>query len=176
MVQEVQNLGVLIDSQRKGAIRLVFKKEDRSDLKFYRPISLLNVDVKILTKTAALRLGKIVPFVISKDQTGIPWRNIATNLHTLNDIVKCANSKNAEATILFLDQEKAFDRVDHQFLLKTLKHLNFGDNFISWIETTLKDISSQIKINGFLCDDILIARGVRQGDPLSALQYVIREI
>ena len=60
MVQEVQNLGVLSDSQRKGAIRLVFKKEDRSDLKFYRPISLLNVGVKTITKTLALRLGKIL--------------------------------------------------------------------------------------------------------------------
>ena len=89
-------------------------------------------------------------------------------MHTLNDIVKYANSKNVEAAILFLDQ----DRVNHQFLLKTLKHLNFGDNFISWIEIILKDISSQIKINGFLSDDILIARGVRQGDPLSALLYV----
>ena len=70
MVQEVQNLGVLSDSMRKGAIRLVFKKEDRSDLKFYRPISPLNVDGKIITKTPALRLGKILPSVISKDQTG----------------------------------------------------------------------------------------------------------
>ena len=94
-------------------------------------------------------------------------------MHTLNDIVKYASSKNVETAILFSDQEKAFDRVDHQFLLKTLKHLNFGDNFISWIEIILRDISSQIKINGFLPDDILIARGVRQGDPLSALLYVI---
>ena len=151
MVQEVQNLGVLSDSQRKGAIRLVFKKEDKFDLKFYRPMSLLNVDVKIITKTPTLRLGKILPSVINKDQTGISGRNIATNLHTLNDIVKYANSKNFEAAILFLDQEKAFDRVNHQFLLQTLKHLNFGDNFISWIEIILKDISSQIKINRFFC-------------------------
>ena len=63
--------------------------------------------------------------------------------------VSMETQKNVEAAILFLDQEKAFDRVDHQFLLKTLKHLNFGDNFISWIEIILKDISSQIKINGF---------------------------
>ena len=145
MVQEVQSLGVLSDSQRKGAIRLVFRKADRSDLKFYRPISLLNVDVKIITKTLALRLGKILPSVISEDQTGIPGRNITTNLHTLNDIV---NSNIVGAAILFLDQENAFGRVDHQFLLKTLKHLNFRDNFISWIEIILKDISSQIKING----------------------------
>ena len=79
MVQEVQNLGVLSDSQRKGAIRLVFKKEDRSDLKFYRPISLLNVDVEIITKTLALRLGKILPSVISEDQTGIPGRILYCN-------------------------------------------------------------------------------------------------
>ena len=160
MVQEVQNLGIMSDSQRKGAIRLVFKKENRSDLKFDRPISLLNVDVKIITKTPVLRLGKNLPSVISKDQTGIPGRNIATNLHTLKDIVKYANSKNVRAAIFFLDQEKAFDRVDHQFLFKTLKQLNFGDNFISWMEIILKlDISNQIKINGFLSDDILIARG-----------------
>ena len=143
MVQEAQNLGVLSGFQRKGAIRLVFEKEDRSDLKFYRPIPLLNVDVKIITKMLALRLGKILPSVISKDQTGIPGRNIAMNLHTLNDIIKYVNSKNVEAAILFLEQEKSFDRVDQQSLLKTLKHLNFGDNLISWIEIILKDISWQ---------------------------------
>ena len=92
---------------------------------------------------------------------------------TLHDIVKYANSKNIEAAILFLDQEKAFDRVDHQFLIKTLKHLNFGDYFISWIEIILKDITSCVKINGFLTEEIEITRGVRQGDPLSALLYVI---
>ena len=134
MVQEVQNLGVVSNSQRKDAIRLVFKKEDRSDMKFYRPISLLNVDVNIITETPGLRLGKILPSVINKDQTGIPGRNIVTNLYTLNYIVKYANQKNVEAAILFLDREKAFDRVDHQFLLKTLKHLHFWDNFISLIE------------------------------------------
>ena len=149
-------------------IRLIFKKEDKSDLKFYQPISLLNVDVNIITKTLALDLGGVLPSIISNDQTCIPGRNIASNLHTLNDIVKYANSKNIEAAILFLDQEKGFDRVDHQFLIKTLKHLNFGDYFISWIEIILNDITSCVKINGFLTDKIEITRGVCQGDPLSA--------
>ena len=65
MVKELQNTNNLSDSQRKGVIRLIFKKEDRSDLKFYRPISLLNADVKIITKTLALRLGKVLPSIIS---------------------------------------------------------------------------------------------------------------
>ena len=51
MVKEVRNTKNLSDSQKKGVIRLIFKKEDRYDLKFYRPISLLNVHVKIITKT-----------------------------------------------------------------------------------------------------------------------------
>ena len=103
----------------------------------------------------------------------IPGRNIAANLHTLNDVIKYANSRNIEAAILFLDQEKAFDRVDHHFLFQTLRHLNFGDYFISWIKIFLRDITSQVKVNGFLTDEILITRGVRQGDPLSALLYII---
>ena len=63
--------------------------------------------------------------------------------------------------------------IQHQFLIKTLKHLNFGDYFISWIEIILKDITSPMKINGFLTDEIEITRGVLQGDPLSVLLYVI---
>ena len=169
----MRNTKNLSDSQKKGVIRLIFRKEDRSDLIFYRPISLLNVDVKIITKTLALRLSRVLPSIISNGQTCIPGRNIALNLHTLNGIVKYANSKNIEAVILFLDQEKAFERVDHQFLIKTLKHLKFGDYFISWIEIILKDITSCVKVNGFHTDEIEITRGVRQGDPLSALLYVI---
>ena len=82
MAKEVQNTNNLNDSQRKRVIRLIFRKEDRSDLKFYRPISLLNADVKIITKTLALRLGKILQSIISNDQTCIPGRNIAANLRT----------------------------------------------------------------------------------------------
>ena len=173
MVNEVYQNKILSNSQRKGMIRLIFKKTDRTDLRYYRPISLLNLDVKIIAKTLALRLGKVLPTIVSEDQTCIPGRNIAKKLHTLNDVIRYGNSKNIEAVILFLDQEKAFDRVSHEFLLKTLRHLNFGDYFVSWVQIMLKDVTSQIKVNGFLTEDIDISRGVRQGDPLSALLYVL---
>ena len=142
MVKEERNTKHLSDSQNKEVIRIIFKKEDRSDLKFYRPISLLNNHQN--------PCSIVLPSITGNDQTCIPGRNIASNLHTLNDIVKYTNSKNIEEAILFLDQEKAFDRVDHQFLIKTLKHLNFGDYFISWIEIILKDITSCVKITKWL--------------------------
>ena len=89
------------------------------------------------------------------------------------DIIKYANTKNIPAAILFLDQEKAFDRVDHDFLIKTLNHFNFEEYFTNWVKIMSKDITSQIKINGFLSEEIIIERGVRQGDPLSALLYIV---
>ena len=77
MVSEVYQNEILSNSQRKGMIRLIFKKTDGTNLKNYRPISLLNVYVKIITKTRALRLGKVLPTIVSEDQTCIPGRNIA---------------------------------------------------------------------------------------------------
>ena len=74
-------------------------------------------------------MGKILPGIIYKNQTCIPGRNISCNVHNLIVIIKYANNKNIQAAILFLDQEKAFDGVNHDFLIKTLNHLNSGEYF-----------------------------------------------
>ena len=113
-------------------------------------MSLVNVDVKIITKALAKRTGNVLPSIIYKNQTCIPGRNISCNIHNLIDIIKYANTKNIQAAILFLDQEKAFDRVNYDFLIKTLNHFNFGEYFTNWVKIMLKDITSQIKIVFFL--------------------------
>ena len=106
MTEEVHWLNLLSDSQRSGAIRLVFKKEDRLNLKYYRPISLLNVDVKIITKMSAIRLSKVLPTIINSDQTCLPGRNISLNIHTLNDVIKYANSKSIIELFFSLTKKK----------------------------------------------------------------------
>ena len=156
MVEQVYQTQNFSYTQRKGAIRLIFKKEDRYNQKNYRPVSLINVDVKIITKALAKRIGKVLPSFIYKNSTSIPGRNISYNIHNLIDIIKYANTKNTQAVILFLDQKKAFDRVNHDFLIKTLNHFNFGEYFTNWVKIMLKDITSQIKINGFLSEEIII--------------------
>ena len=168
LVTEISKDKDLTFSQKKGAIRIVFKKQDRHNLKYYRPITLLNTDIKIITKVLAVRLRKVLPSLIDLSQTCLPGRNITKNVHTLQDLIKYANSENISAAILFIDQEKTFDRVSHSFLLKTLKQFNFGPAFISWIKTILADIKSQVKVNGFLTEEINVTRGIRQGCPISA--------
>ena len=80
--------------------------------------------------------------------------------------------KKDNATFIFLDK-KAFDRISHKFMLKTLKAFGFGENFIKWDKIVYTDTKSQVKVNGFLTCDFSIQRGVRQGCPLSALLYVL---
>ena len=60
LVTEISKDKELTFSQKRGAIRIVFKKQDRHNLKCYRPITLLNTDVKIITKVLAMRLKKVL--------------------------------------------------------------------------------------------------------------------
>ena len=163
----------LTDSQKRGLIRISYKKNGRIWIKNYRPITLLNVDLKILTRTLAMRVAKVLPKLIHRNQTCVPGRNISTNIHIIQDLIDVINSDGEGAAFIFLDQEKAFDRMSHSFILKTLRRFGFGENFINWIKIIYTDVTSSVKVNGYLTKEFSIERGVRQGCPLSALLYVL---
>ena len=139
----------------------------------YRPIALMNVDIKILTKLLSMRLMYVLPTIIHESQTAVYGRNIGDNIHLVRDIIDMANKNNEEAALLFLDQEKAFDQVSHEFLLKVLEKFGFGASFIHWIKLIYSNASTKININGFLTSKISLNSGVRQGCPLSPLLYVL---
>jgi hypothetical protein len=75
--------------------------------------------------------------------------------------------------ILKLDFEKAFDKLEHQAILKILKHKGFSNKWVCWIENMLTSGSSAIILNGILGKSFKYKRGVRQGDPLSPLLFVL---
>ena len=139
----------------------------------YRPIALMNVDVKILCKLLSTRLMYILPSIIHESQTAVYGRKIGNTINLVRDIIDLANKNNEEAALLFLDQEKAFDRVSHTFLFKVLEKFGFGRTFISWIKLLYFNASTKININGFFTNVIPLKSGVRQGCPLSALLYVL---
>ena len=161
------------EKQNTGLIKLIYKKGDNEDLANYRPITLINSDIKILTKVLANRLKNVLPKIIHYTQTCVNGRKIDTTLHTVRDLIQLAEEKNLEAAFIFLDQEKAFDRVNHEFLFKVMKAFNIGDEFISWVQTLYQGAVAQVMINGHLTGKIKLKRGVRQGDPLSPLLYVL---
>ena len=167
--------GILAQSKRVGLITLMCKDFSQSDkINFWRPISLLNTDYKILSKLISLRLSKVIADIVHADQTcSIPGRYIHDNVHLIWNLIEYANDKNMSAAIISLDQSKAFDRVSHEYLFKVLSKFGFGPQFISLVKLLYNDISSSVLVNGFISDKFPVLQSVRQGCSLSPLLYVL---
>ena len=159
-------------SQYLALIILLYKKGIREDIRNWRPISLSNCDIKILTKAFAERLRVVLPHIIDVDQTGcVKGRKIGHSIRLINDVF---DELDSEGCILSTDKEKAFDRVEWRWLFYVLKKYGFGNYFINWILIMYKGMKSAIVTNGYISAYFNLSRGIRQGDSLSALLYIIQ--
>ena len=80
---------------------------------------------------------------------------------------------NETGILVTLDQEKTFDRVDHEFLMRVFSKFGFGPMFCGWVSLLYDNVFSRVICNGKLTCPISLGRGVRQGCPLSPLLYVL---
>ena len=169
------NKGALPDTLGTGVIVLIEKKgKDRLDIANWRPITLLGIDYKLLTKTLGERLKKVLPDLIHPDQNGfIPGGNIFYSAHTIRDIMFYCNKENIDLILLALDYTKAFDSLEFSFVHETFRVFNFGDNFRRWIKVIFSGGKSCISNNGFLSATFSIERSTRQGDPISPLIFIL---
>ena len=175
LFKQIHGSSSLTPSMKLSYITLICKNDDMPHLcKNYRPISLLNTDYKVITKVLSNRLKEFLPDLIHQDQTcSIKGRCIQDNCHYLRDLIHEINTENQKGLTLSLDQEKAFDRVDHQYLFNILNHYGFSEIFINWIKLLYNNISSAVLVNNHISEQFQITRSVRQGCPLSPLIYVL---
>ena len=166
-IRSAYNSEILSFEQKRGVLRLIPKKgKDLTNVKNWRPISLLNTDYKLLTHILAIRLQKILHTIISKDQSGyLKGRNIGTNIRSIFDVIDISEKTNSSALLAFLDFEKAFDKLNWKFLQKTLKSFGFGDSFNKWVKILYTDIESCIINNGITSKYFKLESGIRQGCP-----------
>lgn len=172
---EAFNRGSLSVSQKRGTITLIPKSDENlSDLKNWRPISLLNIDYKILSKALAKRMEQHLPKLIHSDQTGfVNGRYIGQNIRLLSDIMNFLDSKKYQGILLFVDFEKAFDTLEWSFISKTLEAFNFGNKFKKWFNVLYNSVQSSVVNGGFMTNYFEITRGVRQGCPLSPSLFIL---
>ena len=165
--------GSLPNSMNKALIRLIFKnKGERCQLKNWRPISLLNVDYKIISKVLTKRLRKLMPNLINEDQTcGVNGRSIQDNLMVLRYVIDYATLYNKEAAIISIDQEKAFDRIEWCYLFSIMKKMGVPPGLIQWITILYNNPMFTVNVNNFFTKSSKATRGIRQGCPLSPLLY-----
>ena len=167
--------GTLPPTLRQASISLILKKGKKAeDCSSWRPISLLNADVKLLAKVLANRLDPCLPGIVSIDQTGfIRGRQLSSNIRRLlNIVLSPAVSPDAEM-IVSLDAEKAFDRVEWDYLFFTLHKFGFGSRFVSWIRLLYTNPTASVKTNSQLSKFFPLTRGTRQGCPISPLLFAL---
>ena len=123
----------------------------------------INYDNKIYTKILANQIRPTLEDIIGPELTAaIKGRTIIENLRLNRDVMSYANAHKIQAAVIALDQEKALDRVDLNFLFKALHHFGYGPEITQKIKTVYQNIKTQTKVNGHLSQAFLVARGLRQ--------------
>ena len=163
----------------EGDICVLYKKKGRLEPTNYRPLTMLNTDYKVFTKVLANRLKTVVHEFVSNMQKGfVPDVFIAECTMALTMIENWVNEEPTErqGAFLFLDMEKAFDRVSYQFLTESMVTLGFGPKFcrlVGSMYNTDKPPRRRVFANGYYSEWFPIKSGVAQGCPLSPLLFLI---
>ena len=127
--------------------QLVIKCSEKKTRKNGRPISLLMV---IQTYYLESKHKPILPSIISSNKTGyVEKRYISESGRLISDIIETCGKENILGYLVVMDLEKAFDFLDHDFLLSVLENFGFGDNFINWSSIVLNDQQFCVIIRGF---------------------------
>ena len=175
MIRNSFRIKQLIDSQRKAIIILLFKGGDCKLLSSRRPISLICVDTKIMSKIIANRLKPIMKSCISNEQFCGSDKSIIECNNVTRDMLYYINEQNITCALINIDLQKAFDSVNHSFLFSVMKKMGFSLEFISFIQMFYNEVVSVCLVNGHQGNSFNIKRGVRQGCPLSMLLYVLAQ-
>lgn len=158
----------------EGWLCPIYKKNDKTEISNYRPITLLNSDYKLFTKIFTNRLSAIAKDIIHENQAGfIKGRQISNQTMLIRMIMKYAKLTKSNGAIVALDQEKAYDKIFHKYLWEVLRVFHFPTTFINTIKHLYNKPLTRIIINGCMSKPFEVTRGVRQGDPLSCLLFDI---
>ena len=155
-------------------IALLPKSEDRLRIQNFRPISLLNTLYKVVAKVYANRMKPLLHNWILPSQTGFVLnRCILDNIFLAFETIAWTNESHQEITMLLLDFEKAYDRVNWTFLRKVMAKMRFHDMWINQVMSLNENAAASVIVNGEISKTFRLQRSIRQGCPLAPYLFLL---
>jgi hypothetical protein len=143
----------------------LYKKKDKREIENYCPITLLNTDYKIYTKTLSIKLAEVAHHAIHTNQAGFMLgQSIFDQVKLVRMMINYAEVTEKDGLIVALDQEKAYDKITHDYLWRSLEKYNVHKNFICTVRSLYKSAETVVIVNGIISAPFKVSRGVHQGD------------
>lgn len=160
-----------------GAISPLYKltatEGDATNTECFRPITLLDIDYRILAKVLATRMKPLLPSIIHPHQSAfIQGRNISDCNWLPQFLAPLLKKTGKSAAILLCDIAKAYDTVDRDFLWQIMALMGVGNDFLRWVKLLHRNTRACAFVRGYRGDAALFLAGVRQGCPLAALLFL----
>lgn len=147
----------------------IFKSGDKSDVKNYRPISIITNFAKIFERSIANHINHSMLPIIADEQHGcINNRSTSTNLICITEYINQTIANGHQLDVIYTDLAKAFDRVDHDILFSNLSLLNLHPDLFTLLKSYLVGRPNIVQYNGFSSHSFVPTSGVPQGSVLGA--------